>query len=301
MNKYNLTHLEQLETEAIHIIRETVAGFKNPVMLYSIGKDSSVMLHLARKAFYPVKIPFPLLHIDTGFKFPDMIKFRDEFTKKIGVKLIVERNEKMISKGMHPQKYGVDVCCQHLKTQALLDALLKHNFDAAFGGARRDEEKSRAKERIFSIRGKMGGWNPKKQRPELWNTYNTELNENESMRVFPLSNWTEVDIWTYIQKEKIEIVPLYFAQKRKVIEKQGILIPVDDKSDFSDKENIKNVKCRFRSLGCSPCTGAVKSSVEDVSGIIEELIKAKKSERENRIIDFSSDSSMEDKKEKGYF
>lgn len=308
MPSYSLTHLKELESESIHIMREVAAEFKNPVMLYSVGKDSSCMVRLAQKAFYPGKFPFPLMHVDTGYKFPEMYEFRDKFVKEIDARLIVERNEEWIAKGTHPSRLGVDKCCQYLKTQGLLDAIKKHNFDAAFGGARREEEKSRAKERVFSVRDEYGQWDPKNQRPELWDLYNSQVNEGETVRVFPISNWTEVDIWQYIKLEKIPVVPLYFAQKRKIITKNNIIIPMysydmadpDGKSKIRESE-IETVMCRFRSLGCIPCTGAVRSEAQDLDGIIQEVIDAKKSERENRIIDLTSDSSMEQKKREGYF
>jgi sulfate adenylyltransferase subunit 2 len=277
------------------------AEFKNPVMLYSVGKDSGVMVRLAQKAFYPGKIPFPLMHIDTGYKFPEMIEFRDKFVKEIGCRLIVERNEEWIAKGAHPLKMGVDKCCAKLKTQALLDALKKHEFDAAFGGARREEEKSRAKERIFSFRDEFGQWDPKYQRPELWSLYNCLINEGESIRVFPLSNWTELDVWYYLRKEEIPIVPIYYAQVREVVDRGGILIPYDDMVKLRSGEKVEKVMCRFRSLGCSPCTGAVRSEAKTIDEIIIEIEDASKSERENRIIDLTTESSMEDKKKEGYF
>ncbi|MHC4268907.1 MAG: sulfate adenylyltransferase subunit CysD [Planctomycetota bacterium] len=301
MKNINVSYVEQLESESIHIIREVAAEFKNPVMLYSIGKDSGVMLRLAQKAFYPGKIPFPLMHIDTGFKFPEMIEFRDNFIKEIGCRLIVERNEEWISKGTHPQKIGVDKCCAKLKTQGLLDAIKKHGFDAAFGGARRDEEKSRAKERMFSFRDEFGQWDPKFQRPELWSLYNCFINEGESIRVFPLSNWTEMDVWYYLRKEKIPIVPIYYSQEREVVDRGGVLIPYDDMVNLRPGEKVEKVMCRFRSLGCSPCTGAVRSEAKTIDDIIAEVEDASKSERENRIIDLTTDSSMEDKKKEGYF
>jgi sulfate adenylyltransferase subunit 2 len=300
MNSLSLSYLKQLEAEAIHIMREAVAEFKNPVMLYSAGKDSSVMVRLAQKAFYPGQFPFPLMHVDTGYKFPEMYTFRDEFCHKIGARLIVERNEEWIARGCHPLKIGVDKCCSYLKTGALLDALRKHGFDAAFGGARREEEKSRAKERVFSLRDAFGQWDPKNQRPELWDIYNTRINEEETMRVFPLSNWTERDIWEYIKLEKIPIVPIYFALEREVISQKGILIPVP--TDYAgDRKKNKKVLCRFRSLGCIPCTGAIASAATTIDEIIGEVRAAKKSERENRVIDLTSDSSMEQKKKEGYF
>jgi sulfate adenylyltransferase subunit 2 len=301
LNNINISYLKQLESESIHIIREVAAEFKNPVMLYSVGKDSGVMVRLAQKAFYPGKIPFPLMHIDTGYKFPEMIEFRDKFVKEIGCRLIVERNEEWIAKGAHPLKMGVDKCCAKLKTQALLDALKKHEFDAAFGGARREEEKSRAKERIFSFRDEFGQWDPKYQRPELWSLYNCLINEGESIRVFPLSNWTELDVWYYLRKEEIPIVPIYYAQVREVVDRGGILIPYDDMVKLRSGEKVEKVMCRFRSLGCSPCTGAVRSEAKTIDEIIIEIEDASKSERENRIIDLTTESSMEDKKKEGYF
>jgi len=298
---YSLNYLEKLETESIYIIREAVAEFKNPVMLYSVGKDSSVMLRLAEKAFYPNKIPFPLMHVDTGYKFKEMIKFRDHYVKKIGARLIVEKNEKMIKKGMHPSINGVDACCYHLKTKGLLGGIKKYNFDVAFGGARRDEEKSRAKERIFSHRNELGSWDPKNQRPEPWQSFNAVLNEGETMRVFPLSNWTESDVWSYIMVENIPVVPIYFARKRIVVRRKGILVPVNKNTHLKKGEKPKEIMCRFRSLGCSPCTGAIESNATDIEGILKEVLTAKKSERENRIIDLGSDNAMEDKKRDGYF
>lgn len=301
MSNYNLSHLEELEAEAIHIIRETYSSFKNPVMLYSVGKDSSVMVRLAQKAFYPNKIPFPLLHVDTGYKFPEMYEFRDQFVKDIGAKLIVHKHEKWINKA-HPADLGTDRCCQLLKTQALLQGIANGEYDAAFGGARREEEKSRAKERVFSFRDKHGQWDPKNQRPELWSLYNPFINESETVRVFPLSNWTEFDIWQYIKQEEIPIVPIYFARKRRVLRKKGILIPVDYSCIRGvNKDETEEVSCRFRSLGCIPCTGAVESEAATLDDIIEEVREAKRSERENRVIDFSSESSMEQKKKEGYF
>ena len=293
--KKNL-YLKELESEAIFILREVVAEFKKPVMLYSVGKDSSVMLHLARKAFFPSKIPFPLLHVDTGYKFREMYEFRDSFTKEIGVNLIVYRNEDAIEKEFHPSKNGIAKCCGALKTQALLDALDKYNFNAAIGGARRDEEKSRAKERIFSFRDTFGQWNPKSQKPELWNIFNGEIDENESVRIFPLSSWTETDIWNYIKHEKIKITPLYFSKNRKMIIQDKSLIPAEG----SENQPSTMVESRFRSLGCMPCTGAVRSNATNIDMIIDETIKAKRSERETRIIDHGS-NSMEDKKREGYF
>ena len=308
MDSYNLSYLKQLEAESIHIIRETVAEAKHPVMLYSVGKDSSVMIRLAQKAFYPGKFPFPLMHVDTGYKFPEMYEFRDWFCQKIGATLMIERNEAWIAKGAHPLKMGTDTCCAHLKTQGLLMALKKHGFDAAFGGARREEEKSRAKERVCSIRDEFGQWDPKNQRPELWDLYNFRLNEGQSVRVFPLSNWTEVDIWNYIKIEQIPVVPLYFAKERQVVERGNMLIPAsalsvaqNDPKFQIDEQDFKTITCRFRSLGCMPCTGAIRSIAVTLDDIITELQATKKSERENRLIDLGSDSAMEQKKKEGYF
>ncbi|MGD0020724.1 MAG: sulfate adenylyltransferase subunit CysD [Smithellaceae bacterium] len=308
MSSYSMPYLKQLESESIYILRESAAEFKNPVLLYSAGKDSSVLVHLALKAFYPGKIPFPLMHVDTGFKFPEMYAFRDAFCKKSDLRLIVERNEEWIAKGCHPLKTGVDKCCSYLKTGALLSAIKKHGFDAAIGGARREEEKSRAKERVFSLRDAFGQWDPKNQRPEVWDLYNTCINEGETVRVFPLSNWTEKDIWQYIKLENIPVVPIYFALERKVVRRNGILIPltaslVKDKhsAGHTGNEPVETVRCRFRSLGCIPCTGAIASTATSIDEIIAEVIMAKKSERENRVIDLTGDASMEQKKKEGYF
>jgi sulfate adenylyltransferase subunit 2 len=301
---YNLSYLRNLESESIHILREVAAEFQHPVMLYSVGKDSSVLVRLALKAFYPGKPPFPLMHVDTGYKFPEMYTFRDAFCKSIDIRLIIERNEPWIAKGCHPLKDGVDSCCSRLKTGALLDAIRKHNFNAAIGGARREEEKSRAKERVFSIRDAHGQWDPKNQRPELWSLYNTCLSEGESVRVFPLSNWTELDIWQYIKLESIPVVPIYFAKERKVIRRNGILIPIYAGATLDDQvseDETELISCRFRSLGCIPCTGAVESKATTIDDIIEEVAAARKSERENRIIDLTGDASMEQKKKEGYF
>jgi sulfate adenylyltransferase subunit 2 len=307
MESYSPSHLESLESESIYIFREVVAEFANPVMLYSAGKDSSVMVRLAQRAFYPGKIPFPLLHVDTGYKFPEMYEFRDRFSSEIGARLIVERNEEWISRGAHPSRMGNDKCCAYLKTQALLDAIRKHRFDAAFGGARREEEKSRAKERVFSARDAYGQWDPRRQRPEVWNLYNSRVHPDESMRVFPLSNWTELDVWQYIKRENIAVVPLYFAKERPVIVRNGTLIPVDTINVLDPDENkapppaVQYLMCRFRSLGCIPCTGAIPSTATTLDAVIAEIGSARKSERENRIIDLTSDSSMEQKKREGYF
>jgi sulfate adenylyltransferase subunit 2 len=308
MSVYSLSYLRQLEAESIHIMREVVAEFQNPVMLYSVGKDSSVMVRLAQKAFYPAPIPFPLMHVDTGYKFPEMYTFRDDFVTQIGGRLIVHRNEEWITKGSHPARLGNDKCCAYLKTQALLDGIRAHGFDAAFGGARRDEEKSRAKERVFSLRDEFGQWDPKNQRPELWDLYNTKINPGQTVRVFPLSNWTEHDVWTYIKLENIPIVPLYYAKQRPVIDRGGVLILADslplvdpDGALGIDASHIQTLSCRFRSLGCIPCTGAVRSTATTLDDIIAEVAAARKSERENRLIDLTSDSSMEQKKKEGYF
>lgn len=301
MEKYNLNYLQQLEAESIYTIRETFAEFKNPVMLYSIGKDSSVLLRLAQKAFYPEKIPFPLLHIDTGYKFREMIEFRDYYIKKIGANLIVHKNEESKAKELGPENAHTDVYIYYKKTKPLLETIKKHNFDAAFGGSRREEEKSRAKERIFSIRKEMGGWDPKNQRPELWHLYNSKLNKDETMRIFPLSNWTETDIWAYIQEEKIEIVPLYFAQKRKVVKRNKILVRLDEFTKPRKGEEVLKIVCRYRTLGCSPSTGAVISRATSIEEILEEVAMTTQSERETRAIDGTSDSAMENKKKEGYF
>lgn len=299
--RYSLTNLQALETESIHIIREVAAEFENPVMLYSVGKDSSVMAHLAIKAFYPERVPFPLLHVDTGCKFPEMYRFRDEFTKKNNLRLVVYRNEEALSNSVNPIDLGTVKCCAELKTKALLDALSLGGYDAAFGGARRDEEKSRAKERIYSFRDQYGQWDPKNQRPELWDLYNGKINKGESIRVFPLSNWTELDIWTYIHHENIEVVPLYFAKKRKVIQRNGQIIPVYKDTRIGDGESPAEMVCRFRTLGCHFCTGAVNSSAATLPEIIEEMMVVRHSERITRVIDHDQDSSMEQKKREGYF
>lgn len=296
-----LDYLEQLEAESIHIFREVAAQFERPVLLYSVGKDSSVLLRLAQKAFAPGPIPFPLLHIDTGFKFPEMYQFRDEYTAQIGAKLIVHRNESAIANDANPYRLGTQQCCGLLKTRALLDGLANGNYDAAIGGARRDEERSRAKERIFSFRDSFGQWDPRNQRPELWNLYNGKVRPGESMRIFPLSNWTEIDIWQYIHREEIPVVPLYFAKKRKVVVRGEMLIPLGEGVRLSGAEEPQEVMCRFRSLGCMPCSGAVRSEAATIEEIIEEMFGVKVSERATRIIDHDSDGSMETKKREGYF
>ena len=298
----SLTHLETLEAESIYIMREVVATADNPVMLYSIGKDSAVMLHLAMKTFYPNKLPFPLMHIDTTWKFKEMISFRDKIVSKYGLNLIVHINEEGVKMGVGPYSHGSSVHTDIMKTQALKQALDKHAFDVALGGARRDEEKSRAKERIFSFRTEKHQWDPKNQRPELWNIFNTKKHKGESIRVFPLSNWTELDIWQYIYKENIPIVPLYLAEQRPVVERDGVLILVDDdRIPLKKGETPMMKEVRFRTLGCYPLTGAVESNAKTLTDIIQEMLSAKTSEREGRIIDFDHSASMEKKKQGGYF
>jgi sulfate adenylyltransferase subunit 2 len=296
-----LSHLQLLEAESIHILREVASEFERPVMLYSIGKDSSVMLRLAQKAFHPAPIPFPLLHIDTGFKFAEMIAFRDEMARSIGAELLVWRNEPAIAAGTNPMVLDTKRCCGLLKTQALLDALKHYNFDAAFGGARRDEEKSRAKERIYSFRDSAGQWDPKNQRPELWNLYNARIHPGESIRVFPLSNWTEMDVWQYIHEEKIPVVDLYFARERPMYVRGDALLPIEQSFVARLGEKPQMVKSRLRSLGCSPCTGAIRSDADSIPAIIAELISFRSSERANRVIDHDQEGSMEIKKREGYF
>jgi len=297
-----LTHLEMLEAESIHILREVVAEFQRPVMLYSIGKDSSVMLRLAQKAFYPGRVPFPLLHIDTSYKFREMIEFRDRQAQQLGLKLIVHTHRQALEAGTNPFRVGTQRCCELLKTQSLLDALRENGFDAAFGGARRDEERSRAKERIYSVRDSKGQWDPKRQRPELWNLYNGRIGPAESVRIFPLSNWTEMDIWQYIHLERIPIVPLYFARLRPMLVRGDSLIPLEQPFvPLLAGESPQLVKCRMRSLGCSPCTGAIRSEADTLPKIIEELVSFRRSERDNRVIDHDQDGSMELKKRAGYF
>jgi sulfate adenylyltransferase subunit 2 len=296
-----LSHLQTLEAESIHILREAVAEFSNPAMLYSIGKDSSVMLRLAQKAFFPGRIPFPLLHVDTSYKFPEMIAFRDSYPKSIGAELIVHRNEEAIARGANPFTLGTQKCCGLLKTKSLLDALQEGGFNAAFGGARRDEEKSRAKERIYSFRDAHGQWDPKNQRPELWNLFNSRIDKNESIRVFPLSNWTELDIWLYIHVENIPIVPLYFAKPREVVIRGSSLVLIHSRDEILPAETSQIVSCRMRSLGCVPCTGAIRSDADTLPTIIEEMVSFRRSERENRAIDHDEEGSMELKKREGYF
>jgi sulfate adenylyltransferase subunit 2 len=302
MNEARLTHLKQLEAESIHIIREVAAEFDNPVMLYSVGKDSAVMLHLAMKAFYPGKPPFPLMHVDTGWKFKEMISFRDEMVAKLGLELLIHQNQDGIDQGVVPFTHGSAKHTDVMKTQGLKQALDKYGFDAAFGGARRDEEKSRAKERVYSFRDKQHRWDPKNQRPELWNIYNGKVNKGESIRVFPLSNWTELDIWQYIYLESIPIVPLYFAKPRPVVERDGTMIMVDDERMPLKEGEVPEMKSvRFRTLGCYPLTGAVDSDAATLPEIIQEMLLTKSSERQGRVIDHDSSGSMEEKKKQGYF
>ena len=301
MTERTLTHLRALEAESIHILREVAAEFQKPVMLYSIGKDSSVMVRLAQKAFYPGHIPFPLLHIDTTYKFQEMIEFRDRFCARIGARLIVHTNTQAIADGANPFRLGTTKCCALLKTRALLDALDEGGYDAAFGGARRDEEKSRAKERVYSFRDSFGQWDPKNQRPELWNLFNGRIDKGESIRVFPLSNWTELDVWHYIYLENIPIVPLYFAKPRQMVVRGGALIPVEHNLPLLPGEEPQTVMCRMRSLGCTYCTGAIRSQADSLPKIIEEMIQFRRSERENRVIDHDQEGSMELKKREGYF
>lgn len=302
MNNQSLTHLKQLEYESIHIMREVVAEFDKPVMLYSVGKDSSVLLHLARKAFAPGKIPFPLLHVDTTWKFREMIEFRDRMAKEHDFELLVHQNPEGLAMGVGPFTHGSAAHTDIMKTQGLKQALDQYQFDAAFGGARRDEEKSRAKERVYSFRDKKHRWDPKNQRPELWNIYNGKVNKGESIRVFPLSNWTELDIWQYIYLENIQIPSLYFSKERPVVERDGILIMVDDdRMPLQEGETPVMKKVRFRTLGCYPLTGAVESEADTLPAIIQEMLLTKTSERQGRVIDHDSSGSMEKKKIEGYF
>lgn len=294
-------HLKRLEAESIFILREAAAEFARPVMLYSIGKDSSVMLRLAQKAFYPGKIPFPLLHIDTSYKFPEMIEFRDSYVRQIGAQLIVHSHRKALADGANPYALGTQKCCGLLKTRALLDALAEGGFDAALGGARRDEEKSRAKERVYSFRDSLGQWDPRNQRPELWSLYNARHNKGESLRIFPLSNWTELDIWLYIQQENIPIVPLYFARLREAVVRGDSVLLLQNGVRLLPGECPQLVMCRMRSLGCVPCTGAIRSEADTLPKIIDEMFGFRRSERENRVIDHDEEGSMELKKREGYF
>jgi sulfate adenylyltransferase subunit 2 len=298
----HLSHLRQLEAESIHIIREVAAEFENPVMLYSIGKDSSVMVHLARKAFHPQKLPFPLLHIDTTWKFRAMIDFRDRYTREHDLDLLVYTNQQGVADGINPFDHGSQKYTTVMKTHALLQALQRGGYDAAFGGARRDEERSRAKERIYSFRDRYGQWDPKNQRPELWNLYNGKIMKGESIRVFPLSNWTELDVWLYILLEDIPVVPLYFAAERPVVERDGALIMVDDeRMRLRPGEKPHDELVRFRTLGCYPLSGAIRSSAKTLPEIIQEMLLARFSERQGRLIDFDEEGSMETKKREGYF
>ena len=302
MSEYNLTHLKQLEAESIHIMREVAAEFDKPVMLYSVGKDSAVMLHIALKAFYPGKLPFPLMHVDTTWKFKEMIAFRDQQIEKLGLDIIIHTNQEGVDAGIGPFTHGSEKHTDIMKTQALKQALNKHKFDAAFGGARRDEEKSRAKERVYSFRDKNHVWDPKNQRPELWNVYNGKINKGESIRVFPLSNWTELDIWQYIYLNDIDIVPLYFAKPRPVINIDGVDILVDDdRMPIKEGQKIEIKTVRFRTLGCYPLSGAVESTATTLPAIIQEMLLATTSERQGRLIDSDKSGSMEDKKRRGYF
>lgn len=296
-----LTHLQALEAESLHIFREVAAEFSRPVLLYSIGKDSSVMLRLAQKAFYPAPVPFPLLHVDTSYKFREMVDFRDGICAENGLRLIVYTARAAIDEGANPFRLGTRRCCDLLKTRALLDALSEGGFDAAIGGARREEEKSRAKERVYSFRDSLGQWDPKTQRPELWNLYNGRIDKGESIRVFPLSNWTELDVWQYIEAENIHVVPLYFAKEREVLVRGETLIPVEHDPPLHAGETPLRVMCRMRSLGCTYCSGAIRSTAATVAEIIAELRTFRRSERENRAIDHDQEGSMELKKREGYF
>ena len=303
MTAPTLTHLRTLEAESIHIFREVAACFEKPVMLYSVGKDSTVLLHLARKAFHPAKVPFPLLHVDTTWKFRAMYEYRDRYIRdELGLDLIVHTNQEGLAAGVSPITHGSKVHTDVMKTQALKQALTKYGFDAAFGGARRDEEKSRAKERIFSFRDQSHRWDPKNQRPELWNIYNARIHKGESIRVFPLSNWTELDVWQYIHLEKLPIVPLYLAAERPVVERDGVLIMVDDdRLPLRPGETPMRKTVRFRTLGCYPLSGAIESEAATLPAIIQEMLLATQSERQGRIIDFDQAGSMEEKKREGYF
>jgi sulfate adenylyltransferase subunit 2 len=302
MTDHKLTHLKELEAESIHIIREVAAEFERPVMLYSVGKDSAVMLHLTMKAFFPGKPPFPLLHVDTNWKFKEMIEFRDQLVEKLGLELLIHVNQDGVDQGIGPFTHGSKKHTDVMKTDGLKQALDKYQFDAAFGGARRDEEKSRAKERVYSFRDKNHRWDPKNQRPELWNIYNGKIDKGESIRVFPLSNWTELDIWQYIHLENIPIVPLYFAKDRPVVNRDGMLIMVDDeRMPIGPSEKIEMKKVRFRTLGCYPLTGAVESTATTLPEIIQEMLLTTTSERQGRLIDHDQSGSMEQKKREGYF
>jgi sulfate adenylyltransferase subunit 2 len=302
-----LSHLRYLEAESMHVLREVAAELERPVLLYSVGKDSSVLLRLAQKAFAPGRLPFPLLHVDTGFKFQEMYAFRDRIARESGARLLVWRNEGAIDRGTNPFDVGTQRCCALLKTEALLTGLRHHGFDAAIGGARRDEEKSRAKERFFSVRDAFGQWDPKNQRPELWNLYNGRIGPQESIRVFPLSNWTELDVWHYVYVERVPINPLYYARERDVVVRAGQLIVLDGAFASGARygpgpgERVERVQCRFRSPGCVPCSGAIRSSASTLEAIVEEMTSARTSERGTRVIDHDADGSMETKKREGYF
>jgi sulfate adenylyltransferase subunit 2 len=301
LGRFQLSHLRLLEAESIQIIREVAAEFSRPALLYSIGKDSSVLLRLAQKAFAPAPLPFPLLHIDTTYKFREMIEFRDRTCRELGLNLIVHTNRPAIEEQVSPFRLGTAKCCALLKTRALLDALQENRIDAAMGGARREEERSRAKERIYSFRDAFGQWDPRNQRPELWNLFNGRIENGESIRAFPLSNWTELDIWQYIDAERIPVVPLYFAKEREVLVRGDMLIPIEHNPPLHPGESTQLIRCRMRTLGCTYCTGAIRSSADTVPRIIAELQTAVRSERENRIIDHDQDGSMELKKREGYF
>ena len=302
LDSTRLSHLRRLEAESIHVIREVAAEFARPVLLYSIGKDSQALLHLARKAFHPAPLPFPLLHIDTTWKFREMYAFRDRYVREHGLRLIVHKNQRALDEGMNPFDYTSQKYTFVLKTQALLQALEQGGFDAAFGGARRDEEKSRAKERVFSFRDRNGQWDPRNQRPELWNLYNARIDKGESIRVFPLSNWSELDVWQYVQLERIPVVPLYFAAERPVVEREGNLIVVDDgRFRFLPGETPRPRRVRFRTLGCYPLSGAIESDAANVQDILREMVRSRHSERQGRLIDHDEEGSMETKKREGYF
>ena len=299
--RYDLEYMKELEAESIHIIREVVAEFERPVLLYSVGKDSSALVHLARKAFAPGKLPFPLLHVDTTLKFPEMYEFRDRFCRDIGADLRVYQPTDALAAGANPWDLGTVKCCALLKTQALLRAIRESGFDAALGGARRDEEKSRAKERVFSFRDARGQWDPRRQRPEIWGLYNGRVSRGESMRVFPLSNWTELDVWRYIEAENIPVVPMYFAKERSMVVREGRLVPHISGARLRPGEQPEPVMCRFRTLGCYPCTGAIRSTATTVEEIVREMATCRVSERSTRLIDHDQDASMEQKKREGYF
>jgi sulfate adenylyltransferase subunit 2 len=301
VSSYNLTHLQQLEAESIHLIREVTAECERPVLLYSVGKDSSVLVRLAQKAFAPGPIPFPFLHVDTTFKFPEMIEFRDRYCRELGVELIVHTNREALDRIGPASEWSCTLCADLLKRQALITALQEGGFDAAFGGARRDEERSRAKERMLSFRDRFMQWDPKNQRPELWNLYNTRHHKGESFRVFPLSNWTELDVWHYIYREQIPIVPLYYAKERPVVRRDGLLMLAEHLNAPRPGEKVERVRCRFRTLGCQLCTGAIESEADNLEKIIGEMMLVRRSERENRAVDQDRDGSMEEKKREGYF